>query len=104
MTFLSPLDPVIHDRERTRALWDFDYKWGVYDKVEKRKFGYYDLPILWGDRLVGRADMKTDRSTMTIQVLNRWLDDPALERDPEFAEAYRRGLDRLGGLVARSRD
>jgi len=99
VTFLSPLDPVIHDRERTRALWDFDYKWGVYDKLEKRKFGYYDLPILWGDRLVGRADMKTDRSTSAIQVLGRWLDDPALESDPAFGEAYRLGLERLGSLV-----
>jgi uncharacterized protein YcaQ len=99
VTFLSPLDPVIHDRERTRALWGFDYKGGVYDKVEKRKFGYYDLPILWGDRLVGRADMKTDRSTSAIQVLGRWLDDPALESDPAFRQAYRLGLERLGSLV-----
>jgi uncharacterized protein len=99
VTFLSPLDPVIHDRERTRALWAFDYKWGVYDKLEKRKFGYYDLPILWGDRLVGRADMKTDRSTSTIRVLNRWLDDPKLESDPAFEAAYARGLERLGSLM-----
>jgi len=99
VTFLSPLDPVIHDRERTRALWDFDYKWGVYDKVEKRKFGYYDLPILWGDALVGRADMKLDRPSQTLVVLNRWLEDAATADDPAFVRAYDAGLDRLAGLV-----
>ena len=99
VTFLSPLDPVIHDRERTRALWDFDYKWGVYDKVEKRKFGYYDLPILWGDRLVARADLKLDRSTATLQTLGFWLEDEATREDPAFGAALDRGYERLASLV-----
>jgi hypothetical protein len=99
VTFLSPLDPTIHDRERTRRLWDFDYKWGVYDKVEKRKFGYYDLPILWGDRLVGRADLKLDRATGRLQVLGLWLDDDATRDDPAFHAAYDRGLERLRGIA-----
>ncbi|MBI3752074.1 MAG: YcaQ family DNA glycosylase [Chloroflexi bacterium] len=99
VTFLSPLDPVIHDRERTRALWGFDYKWGVYDKVEKRKFGYYDLPILWGDRLVARADMKLDRPTSTLQVLGLWFEDDATRDDELFRAALDRGLDRLRALV-----
>jgi uncharacterized protein len=95
VTFLSPLDPVIHDRARTRALWDFDYKWGVYDKVEKRRFGYYDLPMLWGDRLVGRADMKLDRTTGTLHVLGRWFEEPSVEAAPGFRQAYALGLHRL---------
>ena len=99
VTFLSPLDPVIHDRARTRALFDFDYKWGVYDKLEKRRFGYHDLPILWGDRLVGRADMKVDRTTVSLVVLSRWLEDEALESDPRFRTAWARGLERLAGVV-----
>lgn len=98
VTFLSPLDPVIHDRERARALWDFDYKWGVYDKVEKRKFGYYDLPMLWGDRLVGRADLKLDRSSGRIQVLGIWFEQPSVEADPAFQAAYALGIRRLEDL------
>jgi uncharacterized protein len=103
VTFLSPLDPVIHDRQRTRAMWDFDYKWGVYDKVEKRKFGYYDLPILWGDQIVGRADLKLDRTTSTLQVLGCWYEDEATRSDPAFPTALGRGLERLRGLVGATR-
>ena len=99
VTFLSPLDPVIHDRERTRALWGFDYKWGVYDKVEKRRFGYYDLPVLWGDRIVARADLKLDRSAAAIQTLGFWHEDGATRDDPRFTEALERGYERLATLV-----
>jgi uncharacterized protein YcaQ len=94
-TFLSPLDPVIADRDRTRALFDFDYKWEVYDKVEKRKFGYYVLPILWADRLVGRFDAKLDRASMTLVILGLWLEDDAVADDAAFAAALRRGMRRF---------
>jgi uncharacterized protein YcaQ len=100
VTFLSPLDPAIHNRLWTRRLWDFDYQWGVYNKVETRKYGYYDLPILWGDRLVGRADMKLDRATGGLQVLGLWHEDDAIARDPAFLAAYERGLERLRNLAA----
>jgi uncharacterized protein YcaQ len=94
-TFLSPLDPVIADRNRTRALFDFDYKWEVYDKVEKRKFGYYVLPILWADRLVGRFDAKLERASMTLVILGLWLEDDAVADDAAFAAALRRGMRRF---------
>jgi uncharacterized protein len=94
-TFLSPLDPVIANRDRTRVLFDFDYKWEVYDKIEKRKFGYYVLPILWGDRLVGRFDAKLDRTSMTLVILGLWLEDDALADDEAFAAALARGMTRL---------
>ena len=109
-TFLSPLDPVIADRDRTRALFDFDYKWEVYDKVEKRKFGYYVLPILWGDRLVGRFDAKLDRASTTLAILGLWLENAALTDDAVFGAALRRGMRRFvtflgaSGLDARAVD
>ena len=99
VTFLSPLDPAIHDRDRTRAIFDFDYKWGVYDKLENRKFGYYDLPMLWGDRFVGRMDAKVDRVTGTLKVLGLWHEDDAPRDDPALTIAFERGLERLGQLV-----
>jgi uncharacterized protein len=99
VTFLSPLDPAIHDRARTRSIFGFDYKWGVYDKVEKRAFGYYDLPILWGDRLVGRVDTRLDRATKTLVVLGLWLEDDRLATDDRFGEALAAGMRRFLGFL-----
>jgi uncharacterized protein YcaQ len=58
---LAPLDPLVYDRERNRVLFNFDYIWEVYTPAAKRRWGYYALPILHGDRLVGRLDPKIDR-------------------------------------------
>ncbi|HYL40741.1 MAG TPA: crosslink repair DNA glycosylase YcaQ family protein [Candidatus Binatus sp.] len=99
VALLSPLDPVVHDRAQTRRLWGFDYKWGVYDKLEKRKFGYYDLPILWGDRLVGRIDLRLDRRTGELRTLGLWHEDDATAADPAYRDALDRGLARLRGIA-----
>ncbi len=93
-TFLSPLDPV-SARGRATPLFGFDYTWEVYTPAAKRRFGYYVLPILWGDRLVGRFDPKLDRTTGTLRILGLWLEDPALAGDPAFAEALARGMERF---------
>ena len=95
VTFLSPLDPVIHDRARTHAIFEFDYKWEVYDKLEKRKFGYYVLPMLWKDRLVGRIEPVIDAPTKELAIRGTWFEDGALSRDPTLAAALARGLARL---------
>ena len=92
--FLSPLDPV-SARGRAKPLFGFDYTWEVYTPAAKRRFGYYALPILWGDRLVGRFDPRLDRSTGTLQILGLWLEDPALARDADFTEALARGMQRF---------
>ncbi|MDX1932533.1 MAG: crosslink repair DNA glycosylase YcaQ family protein [Capsulimonadales bacterium] len=67
---LAPLDPLIYDRDRNRILWDFDYIWEVYTPVVKRKWGYYVLPILYGDKIVGRIDPKLDRRTGTLNIVS----------------------------------
>jgi uncharacterized protein YcaQ len=84
--FLAPLDPV-SARGRAKLLFDFDYVWEVYKPAHKRSFGYYTLPILWGDRLVARFDSKLDRTTGTLVILGFWLEDAALGKDEAFAEA-----------------
>lgn len=59
---LAPLDPVIYDREVTRRVWGFDYTWEVYTPPLKRVRGYYALPMLAGDEIVGHVDPKADRT------------------------------------------
>ena len=100
-TFLSPLDPV-SARGRAKPLFGFDYVWEVYKPVEKRSFGYYTMPILWGDRLVARFDPKLDRSTGTLVINGLWLEDPALARDVAFADAMARAMGRFVALPGRA--
>ena len=92
--FLAPLDPV-SARGRAKILFGFDYVWEVYKPEHLRKFGYYALPVLWGDRLVGRFDSKLDRATNTFVILGLWLEDATLGKDTAFAEALARGFARF---------
>lgn len=68
---LAPLDPLIYDRAVTRALWDFDYTWEVYVPLPKRKRGYYALPLLAGEALVGHVDPKADRKAGRLNAVSR---------------------------------
>ncbi|MBI5932535.1 MAG: YcaQ family DNA glycosylase [Chloroflexi bacterium] len=97
VTFLSPLD-IVSARGRAKKLFDFEYTWEVYTPAHKRRWGYYVLPILYGDDLVARADMKLDRTTMTLHVLGFWLEEDA-PRDAEFADALANGLKRFAEMT-----
>lgn len=94
VVFLAPLDPVCA-RGRAKVLFGFDYVWEVYKPAHQRKFGYYVLPILWGDRLVARFDSKLDRTTNTFVILGLWLEDKALAKNEAFAEALAGGFARF---------
>ncbi len=74
VTFLSPFDRLIHDRDRAEALFDFRYRLEMYVPKAKREFGYYVLPILVGGRIVGRIEPRFDRKTKTLEVLGAWGD------------------------------
>lgn len=94
VVFLSPLDHV-SARGRAKEVFGFDYVWEVYKPEHQRKFGYYTLPILWGDRLVARFDSKLDRTASTFVILGLWLEDETLGNDEIFAAALACGLARF---------
>ncbi|MFL0410471.1 winged helix-turn-helix domain-containing protein [Microbacterium paludicola] len=100
-TVLTPFDPVVWFRERAERLFDFDYRIEIYTPAHKRRFGYYSLPVLVDDRIVGRVDLKADRAASTLRVQSAWWEagvpSTAAER---VATALRdaaawQGLDRI---------
>jgi hypothetical protein len=77
---LSPLDRLIHDRKRTLELFEFDYQLEMYKPAAKRRWGYFALPILYGDQLVGKLDATADRKAGVLRV-------NAIHRDVPFTKA-----------------
>jgi uncharacterized protein YcaQ len=75
VTFLSPFDRLIHDRKRAEVLWDFYYRLEMYVPKAKRVHGYYVLPILRGDRVIGRIEPVHDRKAGELRVLGTWWED-----------------------------
>jgi uncharacterized protein len=79
VTLLSPFDRLVHDRDRTETLFGFHYRLEMYVPPGKREYGYYVLPILVGDRLVGRAEPRFNRKTRTLELLGAWGDTSRLD-------------------------
>jgi uncharacterized protein len=75
VTFLAPLDPLVWDRRLLGALFGFDYVWEVYVPQVKRRWGYYVLPLLFRDRLVGRIEPRIDRRHGRVEVLGMWWEE-----------------------------
>ncbi len=74
---LSPFDPVVWERERTERMFGFRYRIEIYTPAAQRVFGYYTLPLLIDDRLVGRVDLKSDRQNRVLRVQSAWTEADA---------------------------
>ncbi|MGZ4152912.1 MAG: winged helix-turn-helix domain-containing protein [Actinomycetota bacterium] len=97
---LSPFDQLIHDRARTEALFGFRYRLEIYVPKDEREYGYFVLPILFGERLVGRLDPAFDRSARVLRVRRVWAEAGA---PAEAGEAIAGELSSLGRWLGASR-
>ena len=75
MEFLAPLDPLLWDKRLVADLWGFHYAWEIYTPADKRKYGYYTLPILWGTDFIGRIEAVADRKARILRVKNIWIEN-----------------------------
>ena len=83
--FIGALDNLIWHREAARWIFDFDYVWEVYKPAAKRKYGYYVLPVLYGDRFVARFDPAFDRQAKLLTITNWWWEDQYQGERPDEA-------------------
>jgi uncharacterized protein YcaQ len=97
-TLLSPFDNLICDRTRTEMLFDFKFRIEIYVPKAKRQYGYYVLPILYGDRLIGRIDPKMDRKQGRLTI-NAVYAEPDAPQTQEVAQAIAGAIQELGRFL-----
>lgn len=94
---LSPFDPVVWFRDRAERLFDFEYRIEIYVPAPKRRYGYYSLPVVVGDDVVGRVDLKADRQSSRLLVQSAWWEHGAPPHAAErLAAELRRAADWRG--------
>ena len=94
---LAPLDNMLWDRRLIKQLFQFDYKWEIYTPEDQRKYGYYVLPVLSGDRFAGRAEIIRQKKERVLLVKNIWLEDGVRETQ-KLKTALEKCLDRFAGF------
>ena len=97
MEFLAPLDPMLWDKAMVAALWDFRYSWEIYTPADKRNYGYYTLPILWGSEFIGRIETVADQKSETLRVKHIWL-EPGVRKSQKLQHALDRTLRRFAAF------
>ena len=94
MEFLAPLDPMLWDKQLIALLWGFQYSWEIYTPAEKRKYGYYTLPILWGEDFIGRIEAAVDRKSGVLLVKNIWY-EPGVRQTKKLQSALEKTVGRF---------
>lgn len=89
--FLAPLDNMLWDRKLMSELFGFEYRWEVYKPIGERAYGYYVLPILFGDTFIGRFEPRFNKKTLELQLLNWWWEE-GVECTPEMLQALKMAL------------
>ncbi|MDQ6682833.1 MAG: winged helix DNA-binding domain-containing protein [Chloroflexota bacterium] len=104
VAFIAPLDPLMWDRRLVHRLLGFQYTWEVYTPLARRRHGYYVLPILFGDRLVGRFEPRFDRQTASLAILGIWFEPACAPMEDEaFLLALAQALDAYATFVGARR-
>src|SRR5262249_19035095 len=93
VAFLSPFDALVWDRALLQSLFDFEYVWELFVPPEKRRWGWYVLPIVFGDRFVGRIEPRIEGDDASVQIVDVWWEDGSAPRRTDgFVEAMRDAL------------
>ena len=95
MSFIAPLDPLLWDKALVYTLWDFQYSWEIYTPAAKRKYGYYTLPILYGERFVGRIEAVPDRKKSILSVRGIWF-EPGIRQTKRLNSALDKTIMNFG--------
>ncbi len=96
LRLLCPFDPLIRDRSRLKRLFDFDYRFEAFVPAPKRLYGYYVLPMLMGEHIVGRADLKHDRKASRLVVKGLWWEPGVKPRPKALGAELARFARRIG--------
>jgi uncharacterized protein YcaQ len=96
ITFIAPLDNFIWDRPMIEYLFDFRYRWEVYTPKAKREYGYYVLPIIYGDQFLGRFEPRFDKKTNKLIILNLWIESKEKNFEKPFKKALKEFMVFLG--------
>lgn len=97
-TILTPFDPIVWFRDRAARVFSFDYRIEIYTPAAQRRYGYYSLPVVVGDDVVGRVDLKADRATRTLLVQSAWWEHGAPPHAAEHLADVLRDAARWQGL------
>ncbi len=94
MSFIPPLDPLLWDKALILALWDFKYSWEIYTPADKRKYGYYTLPIIFGEKFIGRIEAVPDKKQGVLCVKGLWW-EPGVKITKKLNDALERTLNKF---------
>jgi len=94
ISFIAPLDNLIWNRKLIQDIFNFEYTWEVYKPQNKRVYGYYVLPVLYGDRFIARADLKYDKKTGTLN-LNGWWWEGSIKSNNKMIGAIKTAFEKF---------